>query len=78
MEIYDRVAKAKSTALDDVLMRQFLKKNALPAQAAEIQKEIDELKDLVRTQGEQIAKLTGGKTKAANEPKPNSRSGRAA
>src|SRR5438270_12407139 len=30
--------------IDDLLMRQFLRKNALPAQPAEIQKEIDELK----------------------------------
>jgi parvulin-like peptidyl-prolyl isomerase len=35
---------ALDVLIDDVLMRQFLKKNALPAQPAEIQKEIDELK----------------------------------
>ena len=34
--------------IDDVLMRQFLKKNALPAQPAEVQKEIDELKEALK------------------------------
>lgn len=40
--------------------------------------ELDELKELVKTQGEQIAQLTGKQAKAPNEPKSNSRSGRAA
>lgn len=40
--------------------------------------DMDELRELVRTQGEQIAQLTGGKTKAANEPKPTPRSRSAA
>ena len=34
--------------IDDLLMRQFLRKHALPAQPAEIQKEIDELKDALK------------------------------
>jgi len=34
--------------IDDVLMRQFLRKNALPAQQAEIQAEIDVLKDALK------------------------------
>jgi peptidyl-prolyl cis-trans isomerase C len=34
--------------IDDLLMRQFLRKNALPAQPQEIQKEIDELKDALK------------------------------
>jgi peptidyl-prolyl cis-trans isomerase C len=34
--------------IDDLLMRQFLRKNAQPAQPAEIQKEIDELKDALK------------------------------
>ncbi len=34
--------------IDDVLMRQFLRKNALPPQPAEIQKEIDELNEVLK------------------------------
>lgn len=34
--------------IDDLLMRQFLRKNTLPAQPAEMQKEIDELKDALK------------------------------
>jgi len=34
--------------IDDLLMRQFLRKNALPAQPQEIQKEIDELKEALK------------------------------
>jgi parvulin-like peptidyl-prolyl isomerase len=34
--------------IDDLLMRQFLRKNALPAQPAEMQKEIEDLKDALK------------------------------
>src|SRR5262245_2308984 len=34
--------------VDDMLMRQFLRKNALPAQPQEVQKELDELKDALK------------------------------
>jgi peptidyl-prolyl cis-trans isomerase C len=34
--------------VDDLLMRQFLRKNALPAQPAEVQKEIEDLKDALK------------------------------
>lgn len=34
--------------IDDLLMRQFLRKNALPAQPAEVQKEIEDLKEVLK------------------------------
>ncbi len=34
--------------IDDILMRQFLRKNSLPAHASEIQKDVDELKEALK------------------------------
>ncbi len=40
--------------IDDVLMRQFLKKNAAPATAPEIQKELDDLKEALKKQNKTL------------------------